>query len=266
MTDVYSCPVCGMAITPEHMLTLEYKGFEYLLCSLPCKQSFQKHPDMYIHMDAERLNEKNMELELVRKETIACLSRAAEYKDNETGKHTMRIASYSQRLAELAGLEDEHVELIRETSPMHDVGKIGVPENILLKQGALTPDERSIIEQHPEIGAEILGRHSQSKLMKMAAIIAMNHHEKWNGEGYPGGLKAEEIPIEGRIVAICDVFDALISVRPYKDAWPLDKIRDYFITQHGEHFDPALAKLFVQHFRDFHNIYNQLRDSGESHE
>ena len=258
MTDVSSCPVCGMTITSEHTLTFEHKGFEYFLCSLPCKQSFQKDPDMYIYMDIERLNEKNMELELVRKETIACLSRAAEYKDNETGKHTIRIASYSQRLAELAGLEDDHVELIRETSPMHDVGKIGVPENILLKQGALNPDERSIIEKHPEIGAEILGKHSQSKLMKMASIIAMNHHEKWNGKGYPRGLKGEDIPIEGRLVAICDVFDALISERPYKTAWPIEKALDEIRSESGSFFDPQLVTLFMEMETDLRRIVRAL--------
>lgn len=260
-TDLRACPVCGMSVmSGAHMV--EHLGLQFLCCSLPCKQAFQQSPDMYVHMSTERIREKNIELELIRRETVACLSRAAEYKDNETGKHNLRIATYSQLLASLAGLPDEHVELIRETAPLHDVGKIGVPEKILLKPGPLNAEERSVIEKHSEIGASILGKNSQSTLMTMASTIALTHHEKWNGEGYPRGLIGENIPIEGRIVAICDVFDALASVRPYKTSWPMMDIKDYLIAQQGKHFDPKLAQLFIQNFKQFEEIYYQLEDGA----
>ncbi|MDX8390365.1 MAG: HD domain-containing protein [Mariprofundaceae bacterium] len=204
--------------------------------------------------------QRNEELELIRKETIECLARAAEYKDNETGKHTSRIAAYSEKLAILLGLDSNHVALIREASPMHDIGKIGISESILLKPGVLDENERKQIEKHPEIGVKILGHNSQSKLIKMASTIAISHHEKWNGRGYPAGLIGANIPVEGRIVAICDVFDALISPRPYKKPWPLKKIKNLLGSEMGEHFDSEFAKLFLLHFPDFCKIYDNRKD------
>jgi len=242
--------------------SVEYQNVLYAFCSNPCRQSFLQQPDLYIGMQTSRINERHKELELVRSETIQCLSRAAEFKDNETGQHIWRMANYCKRLAMLSGLDMEYVELVEAASPMHDLGKIGIPEHILLKKGQLNADERRVIQQHPEIGARILGENLQSELMKMASTISLTHHEKWDGCGYPKGLKADDIPIEGRIVGICDVFDALISKRPYKAAWPPDKIRCYIKAQKGKHFDPALAALFIDNFPGFLAICKCWQDKS----
>ncbi len=255
------CPVCGMDVSATNLLPTAYDGRTYFFCSVHCQNVFEQDPDTYLSMQMERSREHAREMNLVYKETLACLSRAAEFKDNETARHTQRIARYSHRLAILAGLDNRHAERIRETAPLHDIGKIGVPESILLKPGTLNRDERKIIEQHPEMGAKILGTNLHSNTMKMASLIALTHHERWDGTGYPSGVEGENIPVEGRIVALCDVFDALISVRPYKQAWPIDKIQQLIGSECGKHFDPKLAQLFMQHFSDFVEIHARLQDN-----
>lgn len=259
MKEMPSCPVCGMDADVGNHHT-EYYGFSYYFCSSTCQQVFSLDPDTYLGMQMQRFHDRSLELELVRKETLECLSRAAEFKDNETGRHTSRIAAYSHRLSLLAGLSPDHAARIRETAPMHDVGKIGIPDHILLKRGGLNTAERKLIEQHPEMGIRILGTNLRSEIMQIASTITITHHEKWDGSGYPYGLREEAIPVEGRIVAICDVFDALISERPYKSAWPVKKVRTCIDSEQGSHFDPALASLFVQHFSDFVEIHDQFRD------
>jgi len=239
-----------------------YDGRTYFFCSLHCQKAFEQDSDTYLRMQMERIHEHSREMHLVRKETLACLSRAAEFKDNETARHTERIGTYSYHLAMISGLGKQHSVRILETAPLHDIGKIGIPESILLKPGKLNKDERRIIEQHPEIGAKILGTNLHSSMMKMASLIALTHHERWNGAGYPFGLKEKNIPVEGRIVALCDVFDALISIRPYKTAWPIDKIQSLITAEHGKHFDPKLAQLFMQHFADFVDIHRKLQDDN----
>ncbi|MBP0047521.1 two-component system response regulator [Marinobacterium sp. AK62] len=179
-----------------------------------------------------------------RLQIIRRLGRAAEFKDNETGQHVMRMSHYAHILAAARGMDEAWCSLILEAAPMHDIGKIGVPDQILLKPGKLTQEEWSIMKRHPEFGAEILGRHD-SDLLRMARSIAQNHHEKWDGSGYPGGLKGQDIPIEGRIVAVADVFDALTTERPYKHAWPVDEALDYLRQEAGRHFDPDLIPLFM---------------------
>lgn len=173
---------------------------------------------------------------------IRCLGRAAEYRDNETGMHIIRMSRISALLGKAAGLSDTEVELILHASAMHDLGKIGIPDKILLKEGPLDPKERKIMDTHASIGAEIL-EGSQAPLVVMAREIALTHHEKWDGSGYPNQLKGESIPLSGRLTALADVFDALLSVRPYKKAWPLDKVMNYITTQAGKHFDPTLVGL-----------------------
>jgi len=254
-----------MDASAMHLPNIVYDGRTYFFCSLHCQKVFEQNPDTYLSMQMERMHERSMEMHLVHKETLACLSRAAEFKDNETARHTERIGAYSHRLAMIADLDSQHAARIRETAPLHDIGKIGIPESILLKPGKLNKDERSIIEQHPEMGTKILGTNLHSNTMKMASSIALTHHERWNGTGYPFGLQGESIPIEGRIVALCDVFDALISVRPYKTAWSTDKIQSHITAEHGKHFDPKLAQLFMQHFSDFVDIHGKLQDGdGEA--
>lgn len=192
----------------------------------------------------KKVRERTDELHHTRLEIILRLGRAAEYKDNQTGMHVMRMSHYSQVLGLAAGLNEEDAELLLDASPMHDVGKIGIPDNILLKPGKLDSEEWDAMQQHPEIGGEIIGTH-KSKLLDMARKIALTHHEKFNGKGYPKGLKGEEIPFVSRIVAIADVFDALTTERPYKKAWTTDDAMKLIKDESGESFDPKLVKLFV---------------------
>lgn len=184
------------------------------------------------------------ELYASRLQIIQRLGRAAEYKDNETGLHVVRMSHYSAILARAAGLGDRLADDILHAAPMHDVGKLGIPDAVLRKPGPLTPEEWEVMRQHVRIGHEIIGDHD-SPLLQMAARIALSHHEKWDGGGYPQGLKGEAIPIEARIVAIADVFDALTSVRPYKAAWEIDKAVRLLVDEKGRHFDPALVDAFI---------------------
>lgn len=193
----------------------------------------------------EKVRERTQELDNTRLEIIRRLGRAAEYRDNETGLHIIRMSKYSELLAVAAGLSEDEGRMMLNASPMHDIGKIGIPDNILLKPGKLTPDEWAIMQTHTTIGADILKGH-HSELMQMAGEIAMTHHEKWDGSGYPNGLKGEAIPLVGRVVAIADVFDALTTARPYKKAWPEDEAINYIQENSGSHFDPSLVTLFMK--------------------
>ncbi|GAC31326.1 response regulator [Paraglaciecola polaris] len=183
------------------------------------------------------------ELRRTRLQVIQRLGRASEYKDNETGTHILRMSHYSKVMALAYGLSENAADNLLHAAPMHDIGKIGIPDSIMLKPDKLTAEEFAIMQKHPEIGAEILG-DSDSDLIELAKIVALTHHEKWDGSGYPKGLKGAEIPLEGRIVAVADVFDALTSKRPYKDAWSVDKAVDLIKSQSGIHFDPELVTLF----------------------
>ena len=199
------------------------------------------------------------ELRRTRLQVIQRLGRASEYKDNETGMHVMRMSHYSQVLSIAYGFPLSQAENLFNAAPMHDIGKIGIPDSIMLKPGKLTEEEFAIMKTHPEIGAEILG-DSDSDLIELAKIVSMTHHEKWDGTGYPNQLQGEEIPIEGRIVALADVFDALTSVRPYKDAWSIDKTMDFIHEQKGLHFDPQLVDLFTEQLDKILEIKEQWKD------
>lgn len=174
---------------------------------------------------------------------IECLGKAAEFRDNETGMHVIRMSRASHLLAKAMGLPSNECELILHASPMHDIGKIAIPDDVLLKPGQLQGDEWAKMKTHAEIGAEILESYD-SELMQLAAVIARTHHERWDGSGYPAGLKGEEIPLCTRIVSVCDVFDALTSARPYKDAWPTEKAVNYLFSESGKHFDPEVVEHF----------------------
>lgn len=178
------------------------------------------------------------------RDTIFRLSRAAEYRDPETGAHVLRMAHYSKLIAAQLGQPAEEQELLLQAAPMHDIGKVGTPDHILLKPGRLTPEEMVVMREHASIGYEIL-RGSTSPFLELAALVALTHHEKFDGSGYPRGLAGEAIPLPGRIVAVADVFDALTSVRPYKPAWPLEKALDFLREQRGQHFDPACVDAFL---------------------
>ena len=200
--------------------------------------------------DQKRLLEQQVkirtqELEATRFEIIRRLGRAAEYKDNETGLHVVRMSHYARLLAIKLGLPDTFCDLIFNAAPMHDIGKIGTPDAVLKKPGKLNAEEWAIMQQHAVIGAEIIGEHDDP-LLKMARRIALTHHEKWDGSGYPYSLAGEDIPLEGRIGAIADVFDALTSQRPYKPAWTIEATMELLESEAGKHFDPKLVAEFKQ--------------------
>ena len=191
----------------------------------------------------QTVRKRTAQIEATQLEIIQRLGRAAEFRDNETAYHIIRMSKYAALIAEESGLGQELCSLILNASPMHDIGKIGIPDSVLLKPGKLDPDEWEIMKGHAEIGARILSGHN-SPLMAMGSEIALNHHERWDGAGYPQGLSGEAIPITARIVAIADVFDALTSSRPYKKAWPLEKALDEIKRGADKQFD---AKM-VEHF------------------
>lgn len=185
------------------------------------------------------------ELRRSRLQIIQRLGKAAEFKDNETGMHVVRMSHYSRVLGLAYGLCEAQADDLLLAAPMHDVGKIGIPDSIMLKPGKLTDDEFSIMKQHPQIGADILG-DADSELLQLARSVALSHHEKWDGSGYPAGLAGEDIPLEGRIVAVADVFDALTSKRPYKEAWSVADTLAFMHDQKGKHFEPLLVDLLQQ--------------------
>jgi len=187
------------------------------------------------------------------------LSSAAEFKDQETSKHTKRVGLYSALLAEKYGLSKDDIYTIELAAPMHDTGKIGIPDKILLKPEKLTSDEFEIMKTHTQIGHDLL-IDNDNEYLKAAALIALEHHEKWDGSGYPHGKKGEEISIFGRIVAIADVFDALISIRPYKIAWSFNEAHSLLKKNSGTHFDPQLIQLFNENIEKIHSIYEELKD------
>ena len=191
----------------------------------------------------EEVAEKTRELIEREREIVWRLSKATERRDTDTGDHIARMSRICGIVAEALGLPDEERGLIEIAAQMHDVGKVGIPDEILFKPGPLTPEERKVMETHTELGWNIL-EGSQSRLLQLAADIAVSHHERWDGAGYPRGLKGEEIPLAGRITALSDVFDALMSVRPYKPAWPLEKARAFIVEGTGKHFDPACVEAF----------------------
>ena len=184
------------------------------------------------------------ELRETRLQIVQRLGRAAEYKDNETGMHVIRMSHFSKLPALAAGCSPAWAEDLLNAAPMHDVGKIGIPDAVLRKPGPLDAAEWDTMRRHPEIGAEIIGEHP-SGLLQLAREIALAHHEKWDGSGYPRGLAGEAIPVSARIVAVADVFDALTTRRPYKEPWPVQDALDHITAQAGKHFDPALVALFA---------------------
>ena len=223
------------------------------------------HLQSYSHELERQVRRRTAELLGSRTELIHCLARLAEYRDNETGRHVIRVGRYSGLLARALGIDEETAELIEHAAPLHDIGKIGIPDSILLKEGKLTPEEFEIMQRHVALGkgafepmavhemramrshtilGEMMVNVSTSPLLGMAAQIALTHHERWDGAGYPIGLAGEDIPISGRIVAVADVFDALSNKRPYKPAFPIDKCFAILEEGRGAHFDPQVVDAF----------------------
>ncbi|MGB6327298.1 MAG: HD domain-containing phosphohydrolase [Halarcobacter sp.] len=192
-------------------------------------------------------------------ETLNILGKTAEYKDPETASHVSRVAHYSKMLAREYGLSKVDQDLIFYASPFHDLGKVGIEDKILLKPGRLDKDEFEIMKTHAQIGYEIL-KDSQSEYLKAGAMIAISHHEKFDGNGYPSQIKGEDIHIFGRIVAVVDVFDALTSNRPYKRAWNFDDALNLLIQEKQKHFDPVIVDLFVKNIDEVKTIYNSFQE------
>jgi len=206
----------------------------------------------------QRVKERTADLQDSYLETIFTMTRAAEHKDEDTGAHVQRISSSCRKLAMFLALNEEFIDRIFFASPMHDIGKIGIPDHILLKPGGLTPDEWEIMKEHTVIGGKILG-DSKSPYLTMGAEIALNHHERWNGGGYPNGKRGEDIPLAARIMSICDVYDALRSKRPYKPAFGHLKAMEIITNGDGrtqpEHFDPVVFAAFTQNHQAFCDIF-----------
>jgi putative two-component system response regulator len=216
------------------------------------------------HLVVERTSElecSNRQLEQTHLIMLQQLGRAADYRDNETGMHIVRVGNFSKLLGLASGFLESQAELLMYASMMHDIGKIGIPDHVLLKPGKLTGEEFEVIKKHPEIGAGIIGDHD-AEVLKMAKQIALTHHEKWDGQGYPSGLSGEDIPIVGRIVAIADVFDALTCIRPYKRAWSIESALELITDEAGKHFDPGLVKLFLNMEAELRRIALEYSDAA----
>lgn len=196
-------------------------------------------------------------------ETLLILGRSTEYKDFETGVHLVRVGTMASLLARRAGYDEEFCDLLYHAAPLHDVGKIGIPDSVLLKPGPLDPQERAVIERHPVIGHQILGS-ARSRYLREGATIALTHHERWDGTGYPGGLATENIPASGRVVALIDVLDALTSDRPYKQAWTFDAVMEAIAAGSGTQFDPLLTDTLLQHREEFARLRQNMPDGDHS--
>ena len=200
-----------------------------------------------------------IEVQNSEKDIISILSKTAEYRDNETSAHTLRVGEMAANMAQKLGWDDDKVELMRLAAPMHDIGKVGIEDHILLKPGKLDEEEFLRMKEHSNIGNSILSQ-KQTPLLNLAAEIAFSHHEKYDGSGYPRGLKEDDIPLSGAIVAVVDVFDALLSERPYKKAFSLEKTLDIIREGSGSHFHPKIVETFINNLEDFLEIRKQLND------
>jgi two-component system response regulator RpfG len=209
----------------------------------------------------EQVMQATLEVRTRERETLMKLAKAGEYRDEETGNHIVRMSKFARLIAEELHLTAMECDEIEAASPMHDIGKIGIPDMILLKPGRHTPEEQETMRRHPLIGHEILAG-SPSRYLQMGAVIALGHHEKFDGSGYPQGLAGEDIPLPARIVAVADVFDALTSARPYKGAWSFQDALKYIQTESGRHFDPACVRAFELRIDAVAEIMRDLGDPG----
>jgi putative two-component system response regulator len=239
-------------------------------------KAYQDHLADYSEQLEKQVMIRTQELVLSRQEAIHCLARAGEYRDDDTGHHVTRVGRYARLIAEELGFETDQLDLIEQAAQLHDVGKIGIPDSILHKPGKLDPQEFDLMRTHCNVGRKIINPLSHeesirltthtsvgmqimgstnSPVLKLAAVIAASHHEKWDGSGYPSGLSGTDIPIEGRIVAVADVFDALSSKRPYKDAFPAEKCLQILMDGRGSHFDPDMIDAFFRRQDDALSIH-----------
>ena len=212
-------------------------------------------------LDAKKVYDVKLSMKGFHDWKVKLKPKAGEFRDEETGYHLIRMARYSRLIAGGIGLDRDEAETIELAAPLHDIGKIGIPDQILLKPAKLDEAEWQIMRRHPLIGHEIL-KGSASKYVRMGALIALGHHEKFDGTGYPNGLVGDHIPLCARIVAVADVYDALTSPRPYKQAWPAERAFQYLAAQRGRHFDPRLVDAFISLRREITEIQSQWQDPG----
>lgn len=234
-------------------------------CRVSCRNLLKLHEQQMIVQDradwlARQVDLATKQLVAREKETLLRLARAGEYRDEETGNHVIRMAKYTRCIAESMGLSDAECEEIEYAAPMHDIGKIGIPDRILLKPGKLDDEEWVKMRAHTTIGHNILSG-SQSRYMQLGAVIALNHHERFDGTGYPEGLKGESIPLVARIVAVADVYDALMSERPYKEAWTQDATLKYLEENKGSHFDPDCVDALLTRMDKLAEIEKEFADA-----
>jgi two-component system response regulator RpfG len=240
------------------------RPLDQIECATSCRNLLTMHQQHLIIQDRAEWLAKQVELATQRiiareQETIMRLAKAGEYRDEETGNHVIRMAKYSRFIAEELGLQPSQCDDIEYAAPMHDIGKIGIPDGVLLKPGKLDPREWEIMQSHTTIGYNILA-NSDSHYMQMGAVIALYHHERFDGKGYPNGLHGEDIPLYARIVAVADVYDALVSVRPYKPAWTSEESVAYIQKQAGTQLDPKCVEAFCKRIDDVKLIQSQYVD------
>jgi two-component system response regulator RpfG len=242
------------------------KPIDHIECKARCKNllTMSKQRKMIkdrAYLLESEIRKKTHELHSREQETLIRLAKVGEYKDEDTGNHIIRISRYSRLIAEKMGLPEEQCDLISRAAPMHDIGKIAIPDVILMKPARLTDDEFRVMQHHTLVGYDIL-KDSPSIYLQTGSIIALSHHEKYNGQGYPQGLAGDTIPLEARIVAVADVFDALVTKRPYKEAWPEEKAFGFIRQERGKHFDPDCADLFLEESEVITSIHNELAESN----
>ena len=268
--DVATAKIPIIFVTAKQAAGDETKGFELgaadfiskpIVASI-VKARVKTHLALYRQHQTleETVRQRTAQLQETQLEIIRRLGRAAEFKDNETGMHIIRMSHYAAILALGMGMSDDQAALLLQAAPMHDIGKIGIPDRIMLKPGPLNDEELALMRQHPQFGYDIIGEHS-SPLLQTARQVALTHHERWDGTGYPNGLSGENIPLEGRIVALADVFDALTSVRPYKQAWTLQRALDLLHAESGNMFDPQVVKQFMTSLPEVLKIKERYAES-----
>ena len=242
-------------------LRAEYiKTTDKLIKDIKRQDKIMTRSDKRQQKEYDELMALKIEIEDTQREVVYTMGAIGESRSKETGLHVKRVAEYTYLFAKYVGLPERECEMLKQASPMHDIGKVAIPDAVLNKPGRFNDEERAIMDTHAQLGYDML-QHSDRKLIKMAAIVAYEHHEKWNGKGYPNQTSGEGIHIYGRITALADVFDALGSARVYKPAWDDEKIFKMFKEERGEHFDPQLIDIFFDNLDDFLHIRDTMKDT-----
>jgi two-component system, response regulator RpfG len=241
------------------------RPIDQIECRTSCRNLLKLHEQQSIIQDradwlARQVEVATQQIVSREHETLLRLAKAGEYRDEVTGNHVVRMAKYSREIGEALSLSDKECDEIEYAAPMHDIGKIGIKDEILLKPGQFEDHEWAIMQEHTRIGHAILS-NSQSRYIQTGSIIALNHHERFDGSGYPNGLSGKDIPLVARIVAVADVYDALVSPRPYKSAWSTEDAQDYLHKHAGSQFDPICVEAFFERLENINNIHKVFSDS-----